>query len=142
MRLYPRKLNSVAELRSERQMLRRQAKQADQEELFSFGPGHRKSNAADKKEEFHSGTGNNVSDYIAAFSDIMGARSVVDGAMAAAPLLMRLLPDAKVKKVLGRVVKEFAGGYLKWKAIEVGFRLAKRYINSRRQHRKETQKQH
>jgi hypothetical protein len=123
-------------------MLRRQAKQADQEDLFAFDFAGKKK-AAGKADEPQADSGNNITDYITAFSGIMGARSVIDGAMAAAPLLLRFLPNAKVKKVLGNVAKEFAGGYLKWKAIEIGFRFAKRYINARRQkHREEKQKQH
>lgn len=135
MKLYPKKLNSVEELRKEKRMLRKKTKEAAQDDLFSFEqPGNKKNNAQQDE-------GNNLADYIAAFSGIMSSRSVVDGALAALPLILRLLPDAKVKKVLGNVAKEFAGGYLKWKGIELGYRFIKRYIVSRKK-KHEEEKQH
>jgi len=117
-------------------MLRKKARQSEQESLFTPGAAHGPEPAAS------TGDGQ-LGDYISAFSGIMGARSIIDGALAALPLVLRLLPDEKVKKLLGRAAREFGGGYLKWKAVELGYRFLRRYIVSlRHEHKAEKQKQH
>lgn len=147
MSLYRKKIYGVKALHREKQILRKQLQQIEQEDFFSFGSGNTKQKRSKQKAGAETvkdttagkAEGNDMADYISAFSGIVNSGSFSQGLFAALPLAIRLVPGQKVKKVLGVAAKEFLGGYVKWKAIEIGYKLTKKLIVSRRQ-KKQAQK--
>lgn len=122
MRIYPKKLHNLADLEREKEVLKYAEKQTSLDELFSLDGllGNKKaSSKKDKRSSDGPGLGSKL--------DI--ARMVLDAALALGlPRGLRRAEKQKAaaenpkKSMLATAAKEFAGGYLKWKAISLGLK--------------------
>jgi len=135
MKLYPRKLHTVGELKKEKQRLLKQRRELDKEDLISFddvlGSFGSIGNIFRKKKKKKKGDGLEGSktsiNYIALITDLLssgfGVNTLVDIGW---PLLSKFSPQ--IRKSLFKVSKEVLGGYAKWKAIEIGYRFVRRML--------------
>lgn len=134
MKLYSKKLRGIEDLEREKKRLKKQAKQLDKEDFMSLGK------TGDKKK---SGSAEKSSSLLEMLP--------IDN-----PIISLLLPIIE-KKLLSRIgggkessrklvdtgapkkniplfiAKEFIGGYLKWKAIELSYKGVKRLIKKRKE---------
>lgn len=134
MKLYPKRLNNVAELKQEKKLLKEQRKNTDLHHIFSA-----EGEASGHEEE--SGTGGLMGMALS----LLGSESLLGAAMKHGPSLFHLFSKKKAKQeyappaaeekqpsLVMKVVKEVGFGYLKWKAIELGFKGIKKLIQSRK----------
>jgi hypothetical protein len=123
MKLYNKKLRSLADLKHERALLMKDHKQSRKqlkEPLAGFKLG-KKSKQADNSEEGF--------DWLGTITKLATSKSAIDIAMSlGGPLL------GKVGRKGGNTIKKAAfevlGGYVKWKLIEVGFNVAKSLLKN------------
>jgi hypothetical protein len=120
MKLYPRQLRSMEELKREKSVLKYVRRQTTKENLLPIDAGVPGSGT---------GPGGGL---MAALGGLMGARTLFDGALAAGLPLLRYMPMRTQKNVLRTVAREFIGGYLRWKMIQMGYRGLKMIIHARR----------
>ncbi|MBA3828788.1 MAG: hypothetical protein H0X33_07615 [Taibaiella sp.] len=132
MKLYPKNISSIKQLQLEKQMLKRAAKKNTLEDIFSFGKSD------DKEEE--KGTANESGPLKIALS-LIGAESRIGAILKFAPSIIRLFGNSKREtysrpkqsgNLLFKVAFEVLGGYLKWKAVEFGYKGIRNYFRSRK----------
>jgi hypothetical protein len=131
MKLYNRQLNSLDELRQEKQRLR--ARKRDTDDIFSFddiipGKAVAKEGEAEKSED--------------GGLDIAGIAGSVLSAVGNKDMLFSIgLPLLKIagsqleKGLIKKVLKEVGFGYAKWKAIELAFKGVKHLVDKKVQQR-------
>ncbi|PZF72375.1 hypothetical protein [Taibaiella soli] len=139
MKLYPRKLHTVGELKKEKQRLLKQRRALDKEDLLSFddvlgsvgsgiGSIFRKKKKKKKDGSYQEGNDNASIDYIALASDLLtsgfGVNTLIDVGL---PLFTKFSPQ--IKKGAFKVSKEVLGGYVKWKAVELGYRFVRSMLS-------------
>jgi len=122
MRLYPKKLNSTAELMAEKQLLKLRLQQIDGDGMLSLKPRKKTDAEPAKKNE-----GNLL-------GDILGSGTVIDIALKLLPMLtgksgVNKTTEKKGPNLLVKGLIEFGGGYLKWKAIELSYKGLKSLIS-------------
>lgn len=134
MKLYPRKLHTVDELKKEKQRLLKQRRELDKEDLISFNDllGSFGKKKKKKGADGEQGAGGAASiDYIALVTDLLssgfGVNTLIDIGL---PLLSKFSPQ--IRKSLFKVSKEVLGGYAKWKAVELGYRFVRRMLAKKR----------
>ncbi len=123
MKLYPRKLHSLRELKRERYKLR--VAIAETDPINTFGESRVKEKA-DKKEDKK-----DSNDLLVIVTDLLTSKGVADVALSLADPLLSLLGRKAGKGILKPLAKEVLGGYAKWKLIEIGYKTALRFIRSK-----------
>jgi len=137
MRLYPKKLHSIEELKREKAALLLRRDLTDAEDMFSMDdiiPSFGKKNKKEKA------TGKTESDHVAEPGDgILGMLSGVLETVDISDIFtivsrpLEALAGKKIRdKVILPVAKELLGGYLKWKAAELGFKAAKHFVKKKK----------
>jgi hypothetical protein len=133
MKLYSRQINSVAELQKEKARLAGQCREMERqatEQVTNFQlPGF----SSSKKSKAGS---DSTSGYAALLNEVLpGAGSILK-------IVEDVLPEGngfadtlrrKSAKLAGDAAKEVIGGYLKWKAVELGFRGVRYLLGRRKQ---------
>ncbi len=122
MKLYPKPLKSVADVKRERYVLKYAKLQSTSDDLFSFSAPKGKKK---KKRDGDSDAGGGLSPLLSLASSFMGgkAKGGGGGLFAAAGPAFKLASKAVPRKAVKGVVLEILSGYLKWKLVEVGFGL-------------------
>lgn len=119
MALYPKKLNSLEELRREKYALMYARDEADKKDFFSI------------KSKDAGGVAN--ASIIGTAMSLLTSRSLLSTLVTVAPSLINLSGSKKAKNTfLQRFAKEIIGGYVKWKVLQMGFRGLKMFTNSRK----------
>jgi hypothetical protein len=132
MRLYPKKLRSIADLEREKKLLMKESKRLDKDEFLSVGGLLGKG-------------GNNAS-----LVDMLPISNPLV-AKVAKIALNRLMKKDKAPKatpvaedrgerqnsLLKKAAIEFIGGYLKWKAVELSYKGIKHLVKKRSEAKKE-----
>jgi hypothetical protein len=118
MKLYPKNINGAVQLQKEKEKLQQKLKATTRTGIFSLKSGNDKDVAVNKSN----------------FMGIPGTSSL--------DLLLKILPvilGARGKKnkekkkggnIFVKVGFEFIGGYLKWKAVELAYKGARKLISS------------
>ncbi len=132
MGIYPKKLNSLAELEKEKKRLQKKRKKMEEEGLFSMG------DLLGGKE----GGGSMLEGGLPL--DLLGGAStwampvvkmIINRISKAKNTVADTKPDAEPaipgKSKIKSIAFEFIGGYLKWKAIELSFKGIKYLLNKR-----------
>ncbi len=130
MRLYRKQLNSLEELRREKAALLLLRKKTEEENLFDpkdLVPSFTKKDKGHSEEQ----TSDN--------GDILDMLKGVAGDIGIANLLPLILNPLEAlagkklrEKVLLPLAKEMLGGYLKWKAVELGLKALKHFAKKSR----------
>ncbi len=130
MRLYPKKIHSLAELQEERKALKRAAR--DSSDIFSFGdkkPDKKKAanKAKEIKKEVKEAVREEVEDGLD-MANLLGSAIGDKGTMnmllsAGLPFVMDMIPREKKMKFIKKVVLEVGEAYIAWNAIKLGYRL-------------------
>ncbi len=136
MKLYPKKLKSIEELELEKRRLKAELASIEKDDLFSVDD--LMGDAADTiTNRFSKSAIGKI------MPDVSGSLlSVLTGAVSdfAAGSKKKGLKgiEKKISSVIGGAAKEFVGGYLKWKAIELSYKGIKMVIS--RQKKKKAEK--
>ena len=132
MKMYSRQIKSVADLRKEKARLEKQCRQLEQDAVNEVtnirlpGLGAIAENARAK-----AGSGG--------LESLLG--NIIPGAAPVLKIVEDLIPGGsniaesirkKTTKLAGGAAKEIIGGYLKWKAVELGFRGIRYFISTRK----------
>jgi len=131
MKLYNKQLNSLDELRLEKQRLR--AKKRNTDELFSLDdiiPG-KSATKADGDEEQREG-GLDIAELASGLISAVGNRDML---MSVGMPLLQLVGSQMEKGVVKKILKEVGFGYAKWKAIELAFKGVKHLVDKKVQQR-------
>jgi hypothetical protein len=131
MKLYYRKLHSVAELKAEKRKLLPLHEATDKEEWFSAsdvnGKKDKKHKAGHHDEETQDSDGFDILSIISNVAGTgIGWETLVNIGL---PYLSKAAP--KIKSTLFKLTKEVLFGYAKWKGVEIGFRLLKNLLHKK-----------
>jgi len=133
MKLYPKRLRSMDDLERERRALQRELKQMDKEEILSV------EGLLGKKDR---GEGSDVFDTIidmlpvsnplvktgiGIVKDILKKRNAK-----AKPTEKKVPHEKKGPGIVARAAREFIGGYIKWKVVELSFKALRYLVNRSR----------
>ena len=140
MRLYPKRLQNIKDLEQEKKRLLKQVRILDEEDILSFKKPEEKTGKSEKS---------------GSILDLMqGGNPIVSALLALAQKKLLAKDDSgkkpqkksiqadpvEKKNILLPIAKEFIGGYLKWKAIELSYKGIKIIVKKRKQ-RKEAEQQ-
>lgn len=109
MKLYHKQLNSLDELKLEKQRLKAVLNKTEKEGFISMN------DILPAKQE---GGANDWVSQLTGLLDNAGAKELV---MSLAGPALGLLGDKIEKHTIKKIAKEFLGGYVKWKAIELAY---------------------
>lgn len=109
MKLYSRQLNSLEELKREKQTLKAQIAKAESEGFFSLSDILPEKKAGDKE------------DMLSQLGGILGSADVKDLLGSLAGPALGLIGDKIEKQTLKKIAKEVLGSYVKWKSIELAY---------------------
>ena len=133
MRLYPKKIRSIEDLEQEKKRLLKQARQLHKEDILSFKKQEEKPGKSEKSgsllDLIQGGDGNPIVSLLLGLirkkllSNDSGKKAAKKNIEAA---------EAEKKSILLPIAKEFIGGYLKWKAIELSYKGIKKLVNKRK----------
>jgi len=136
MRLYPKQINSIEELRLEKQKLLDVSKKTDIRHILSLDDIFSKKKRSEKEVTDDEGNSSSMAEGLLKEDSI--AATVISLAM---PFLQKT--GTKIgsvgkdigKKVVVSVAKEVLGGYLKWKAVEWSLKGLLHFIKSRKKNK-------
>jgi hypothetical protein len=123
MKLYPKKLHSIEELKREKHVLKYAIKHSGSDNFLSMGGG--KGKKKKKKEK------SDATDWMAIAGDLLTSKHAGDIAMTLGLPLLKIFGLKAGKSVFGNVAKEMLGGYIKWKLVEISYKTALRFIRSK-----------
>jgi len=125
MRLYSKKLSSLHELRREKQSLKKQINGKEKAREDKDTP--------EEKENFITGLLSGVTSGSLLTTVLNVAPTIFDlvkGRALKSKVRQTVAPKTDKNGILGTVVKEFVGGYVKWKVLELAFKGIKIVLKS------------
>lgn len=114
MKLYPKKLNNLEELKLEKQRLRDELRAIEEKGFIS-------------KDDFL-GSGSGDSNFLGDATELFKEGSVKEAAIALGLPLLKLAGKNLEAATLKKVAKELVGGYAKWKAAQLAYKGVLRVI--------------
>lgn len=132
MALYPKKLNSLADLEKEKARLKKESKGFDVKELFVPGTQEKSTSSGNPKQESAGNILDNVEDILPLVMPLLEPllgkfktrfSNVSENATS-------FIKD-KAKDVAISVAKEVIGGYLKWKAIDLSVKAVRHFLKKK-----------
>lgn len=136
MKLYPKQLNSLEELKREKHVLLYAKKHIASEDLFSIDQF--KPDLLAKKPT--SEAGESTSNIMALVADLLTSKSATGAAMTLGLPLLKFVGLKAGKGIFKPLVKEVAGGYIKWKLIHFGYTTVMGIVKSQKNKKKEEKK--
>ena len=122
MKLYTKKLNSLEELKREKQVMKYAKKHTTSQGFFPL----EKVTADNKRKTAEDEAPFNQSDILSILGDLMTSKSTASVLLSLGLPLIKLVGRKAEKNVFRTVGFEILGGYLKWKAIQFVFKRIKR----------------
>lgn len=130
MKLYPKKLRSLEELKREKQVLKYARAQTQKEGLFDL-----------KAEGLHKAVGSKGNaNFLSLAGDLLTSKSFADIALTIGLPMIKFAGRKTEKNIIKKLATEVVGGYVKWKLIQMGLRGVRLFMKMR-QTKKEQQKQ-
>lgn len=124
MALYNKqKINSLAGLKHEKLRLRTELQRMESEGLFSM------TDLEDKKTYDSNPSGG----WFGIVSGLLTSKTTLDSLFAVGLPLLRFFPQKTQRNFLRAFVREFFGGYLKWKGMSFAFSLLRSFLNKKKQ---------
>lgn len=123
LKLYTKNLTSLSALREEKRRLK---EQADVTAGSIFNDGRKTSGQENEEHSF------DVSDAISAGMDVLTSKGAMSKILALGLPLLDLAEIKLEKKLIKTVGKEVLGGYIKWKAIEIGMNALSSYLKKKK----------
>lgn len=127
MRLYPRQLNNLDELKREKEALKATVRRIEDEGFFSI-----EDILPAKMADGVEGDG-----LMSKLTDLISSGSAREILTSIAGPALSLLGTGIEKQALKKVAKEFLGSYVKWKAIELGYKGIKMWLDSRKKEKED-----
>ena len=136
MKLYPKKLSDIKSLEKEKARLLRKRGKLEQGNFLLSGILSSSGNKGGKDDDDDTTAGSGNELFALAEPLIQIARDIVIARLTkkSAPAeeeYENAAPQKKQNSILRRMAFEFIGGYLKWKAIELGFKGLRRLLRAR-----------
>ncbi len=131
MKLYNKQLNSIEELRREKQKLKADLNSADKQGLFSLDdvlPGKNKNNGKADND----GGGLDIAGIATGLLSSLGNK---DTLLSVGLPLLKVAGNQLEKGVVKKILKEVGLGYIKWKAIELSIKGIKHLVDKKVQER-------
>ncbi|OSZ79529.1 hypothetical protein CAP35_15145 [Chitinophagaceae bacterium IBVUCB1] len=131
MKLYNKQLNSIEELRREKQQLKAALRQSDKEGLFSVDdilPAKKDKTKAGNDES----NGIDIAGIATALLSSLGNK---DTLLSVGLPLLKVAGSQLEKGMVKKILKEVGLGYAKWKAIELAFKGVKHLVDKKVQER-------
>jgi len=139
MRLYPRRLSGIADLKKEKRLLEKRSRELDKEEFLSLGGIF----DGKKKKSGEEGGKGSILDYLPVSNPLVEllitiVKRRLNKKGAEKPPKTVNVPkaptDARPRKHRVKAIAiEFIGGYLKWKAIELSYKAIRRLIKGKKE---------
>ena len=134
MKVYPKQLNSLADLKKEQAKLTKQSNELDEADFFSlsnlFGKESTPTAEAEEDSTENNLLANAIPMLLPMAAPLMGWLGNAFSSMGGGDITSKI--KNSTKKVLITTGKEVIGGYLKWKAIELSVKCIRYYINKKR----------
>ena len=121
MKIYPKKLNSLEELRREKHVLLYAKKHTASDEIFSAKQFKIKPSPSTTTQ----------SNILALLGDLLTSKSASGTAITLGLPLVKLLGLKAGKGIFKPIIKEVIGGYVKWKLIHFGYTTVMRMVKSK-----------
>ncbi len=118
------KLHSLQAIKQEKQRLKLELSRMNEAGLFSL----KDLDAASDRQSVE----NQSAGLLGTVNGLLTSPTVLDSALALGIPLLRFLPQKTQKSILRSFVREFFGGYLKWKGMSVGFRILRSLLKSKK----------
>ena len=130
MNWYPKELKGMDDLERERRRLTAARKKtAGADFLFSGIP--LSNNNQDRNNNEQGGETAVPPGLSGLLTGLLTSRTVLGGVLAAGAPLLRFLPAKLQRKILSAFVREFFGGYIRWKGLSLGFRYLRHLLRKR-----------
>lgn len=113
MKLYPKKLNNLEDLKREKQRLKEELKSIEDKGLIS-------------KDDFFGEIGGG--DIIGTATGLLKGGSIKDAALAVGMPLLKLAGSTLEAATIKKIAKNVVGGYAKWQAIQLAYKLVSRAV--------------
>jgi hypothetical protein len=123
MRLYPKQLNSLEDLKREKKSLTRSLKSSEAESLISM-------------DDFIPKNDGGKLNIPQGILSLLGSKSLLGSVFSIAPLILQLIPGKTKKKVIGFLGKDVLGGWLKWKLLRFAVSSLKDFIPKKNKDKK------
>lgn len=134
MKLYKKKLRTITELEQEKKRLKAAMSDIEKDRLFTVeGMLEEATGDISKKLETTGLPGMLQDTLMPALSSVLGSDSI----LGSAKKKKNKKGSTGVSGMLGSIAKEFLGGYLKWKAVELSFKGIKMVISKQKKKKKE-----
>ena len=127
MKLYDKKMNTLAELRMELA-----AKHLEADNYFSNAMRPDFSSA-----EEGDASSSEMNEWLQAGFDFLLSKGVADKVLALAIPALKLVGSRVEKNILKSIAKDFVTGYAKWKAIEYGIKFAFSFMERKMSEKKD-----
>jgi hypothetical protein len=135
MKLYSKRLNNLEELKREKHVLKYALKQSKSEDWLNLD-SILKTNKDEKNTESAAEAG-----ILGSIISGLGSKSLFNTVLAMAPPLITMMSKSGSKKkkssFIERAAKDVILGYIKWKAIELGYKGVTSFMNSKKEERQE-----
>ncbi|MFN4248421.1 MAG: hypothetical protein ACK4EY_11890 [Flavipsychrobacter sp.] len=132
MKLYNKQLNSLEELKLEKQKLRAEMRKADADGFFSVDdiiPGRSANKEASEEQE------SGGLDIAGIAGSLLSAIGNKDMLLSVGMPLLKLAGNQLEKGLVKKILKEVGFGYAKWKAIELAYKGVKHLVDKKVQER-------
>jgi len=130
MKLYPKKLHNISDLEREKEVLRYAQKQVSLDSLFSLG-GLTGTAAKPKETSSNATTGTNLG--IATMILDLVLKYAMPNRRQVVSKRTEERTERPRKNLLISAAKEFIGGYIKWKVVELSYKGLSKVIRSRKE---------
>lgn len=121
MKLYDKKMNTLAELRME---LAAKHLEADNYFRNALRPDFTSTEEGDT-------SSSEMNEWLQAGFDFLLSKGVADKVLALAIPALKLVGSRVEKNLLKSMAKDFVSGYAKWKALELGIKLAFSFLDKK-----------
>jgi hypothetical protein len=135
MKVYPKKLRSVADLEREKRLLRKEAKELDDEPFFGSKDGKKEGDGITGWLYMLPVANPIISLLTRLIEKKFGQTNTTPAAAAQSDIHFTTRKAPGVKGLAIEVI----GGYLKWKAIQLAYKAAKNAIKKRNEAKKQSQ---
>lgn len=145
MKFYKKRLNSLEELRREKRVLNKAVKKSRNEILHPLSGGKDDAERKEKNAEESGDLTSKLGDIIGTATDFVSSNPLISAFLLPAVKKYGFKAGKTVGKAgagIGfKLAKELLGGYLKWKAIELGIKGASKLVKAQKEKKKRKQAQ-
>jgi hypothetical protein len=126
MKLYPKKLSSLEELKREKQELKARLAKTNEEGFFSMTDVLPSNDGKNEEED-------DEAPLLSKLTDTLNNTGAMELISSIGGPLLGIIGEKIERKTMARLAKEVLGGYAKWKAIELIYRGVKMLVEKQKE---------